>query len=87
MLAPVYQESVRGKSVLSAIALTSRSQSRSASRVGSIVETFPERLLVVGGGYIAVEFAGIFNGLGAQVTQLYRRPLFLRALAKRASTT
>jgi glutathione reductase (NADPH) len=33
---------------------------------------------VVGGGYIAVEFAGIFNGLGSQVTQLYRGPLFLR---------
>ncbi len=42
------------------------------------LETFPERLVIVGGGYIAVEFAGIFNGLGAQVTQLYRGPLFLR---------
>ena len=42
------------------------------------LESFPERLLVVGGGYIAVEFAGIFNGLGASVTQLYRGPLFLR---------
>jgi glutathione reductase (NADPH) len=39
---------------------------------------FPERLVVVGGGYIAVEFAGIFNGLGSRVTQLYRGPLFLR---------
>ena len=39
---------------------------------------FPKRLAIVGGGYIAVEFAGIFNGLGAQVTQLYRGPLFLR---------
>jgi glutathione reductase (NADPH) len=39
---------------------------------------FPQRLVIVGGGYIAVEFAGIFNGLGAQVTQLYRGPLFLR---------
>jgi glutathione reductase (NADPH) len=39
---------------------------------------FPERIVVVGGGYIAVEFAGIFNGLGANVTQLYRGPLFLR---------
>ena len=39
---------------------------------------FPERLVIVGGGYIAVEFAGIFNGLGAKVTQLYRGPLFLR---------
>jgi glutathione reductase (NADPH) len=32
----------------------------------------------VGGGYIAVEFAGIFHGMGAAVTQLYRRDLFLR---------
>jgi glutathione reductase (NADPH) len=31
-----------------------------------------KRLVVVGGGYIACEFASIFNGLGAQVTQLYR---------------
>ncbi len=42
------------------------------------LEQFPERLAIVGGGYIAVEFAGIFNGLGARVTQLYRGPLFLR---------
>lgn len=42
------------------------------------LEKFPERLLIVGGGYIAVEFAGIFNGLGSKVTQLYRGPLFLR---------
>jgi glutathione reductase (NADPH) len=42
------------------------------------LDAFPERLVVVGGGYIAVEFAGIFNGLGSQVTQLYRGPLFLR---------
>ena len=38
----------------------------------------PRRVVIVGGGYIAVEFAGIFNGLGAEVTQLYRGPLFLR---------
>ena len=42
------------------------------------LEDFPQRIVIAGGGYIAVEFAGIFNGLGAQVTQLYRRPLFLR---------
>jgi glutathione reductase (NADPH) len=35
-------------------------------------------VLVVGGGYIAVEFAGIFHGMGAEVTQIYRGPLFLR---------
>ena len=38
----------------------------------------PKRVLVLGGGYIAVEFAGIFRGLGAEVTQMYRGPLFLR---------
>jgi len=42
------------------------------------LEQFPKRLAIVGGGYISVEFAGIFNGLGAKVTQLYRGSLFLR---------
>ncbi|MDR6535921.1 glutathione-disulfide reductase [Variovorax soli] len=41
------------------------------------LDPFPERLLVVGGGYIACEFASIFNGLGAKVTQLYRGPHLL----------
>ena len=39
---------------------------------------FPQHLLVVGGGYIACEFASIFHGLGAQVTQLYRGEQILR---------
>jgi glutathione reductase (NADPH) len=38
----------------------------------------PRRVLVVGGGYIGVEFAGIFNGLGAQVTLSYRGEQILR---------
>lgn len=38
----------------------------------------PKRVLVAGGGYIAVEFAGIFNGLGSEVTQIYRGPKVLR---------
>lgn len=42
------------------------------------LDTFPNDIVVVGGGYIAVEFAGIFNGLGANVHQLYRGDLFLR---------
>jgi len=42
------------------------------------LEPFPQRLLVVGGGYIAGEFASIFNGLGAKVTQLYRGEQILR---------
>jgi glutathione reductase (NADPH) len=42
------------------------------------LEELPQRAVVVGGGYIAVEFAGIFNGLGSQVTQLYRGEQILR---------
>ena len=40
--------------------------------------SMPRRIIIVGGGYIAVEFAGIFHGLGAEVTQLYRGEMFLR---------
>lgn len=42
------------------------------------LDALPEHVTIVGGGYIAVEFAGIFRGLGARVTQLYRGDLFLR---------
>jgi glutathione reductase (NADPH) len=38
----------------------------------------PKRVIVGGGGYIAVELAGVLNGLGGKVTQLYRGPMFLR---------
>jgi len=50
------------------------------------LEKLPERIVVVGGGYIAVEFAGIFNGLGRRTTQLYRGPLFLRGFDDDART-
>lgn len=40
--------------------------------------TLPTRIAVVGGGYIAVEFAGIMNGLGVDTTLIYRGPMFLR---------
>jgi glutathione reductase (NADPH) len=39
---------------------------------------FPARAIIVGGGYIGVEFAGIFNGLGARVALVHRGDLFLR---------
>ncbi|MBT6031738.1 MAG: glutathione-disulfide reductase [Kordiimonadaceae bacterium] len=42
------------------------------------LETLPKRITVVGGGYIAVEFAGIFNGLGADTSLLYRGEEILR---------
>ena len=38
----------------------------------------PKRVLIVGGGYIAVEFAGILNGMGVQVTLCYRGEQVLR---------
>ena len=38
----------------------------------------PERVVIVGGGYIAVEFAGIFNALGSRVVEVIRAPNILR---------
>lgn len=42
------------------------------------LDDLPKRSLVVGGGYIAVEFAGIFAGLGTDSHLSYRGPLFLK---------
>jgi len=42
------------------------------------LDRLPERIVIAGGGYIAVEFAGIMNGMGSEVTLVYRGPLFLR---------
>ncbi|KPA91195.1 MULTISPECIES: glutathione-disulfide reductase [Pseudomonas] len=49
-----------------------------SSNEAFFLKALPKRILVVGGGYIAVEFAGIFNGLGAETQLLYRGDLFLR---------
>ena len=38
----------------------------------------PKRVIIVGGGYIGVEFAGIFHGLGVTTTQIYRGTSILR---------
>jgi glutathione reductase (NADPH) len=38
----------------------------------------PNRIVIVGGGYIAVEFAGIFNGFGSEVVEIIRQPELLR---------
>jgi glutathione reductase (NADPH) len=40
--------------------------------------SLPKSIVIVGGGYIAVEFAGIFNGLGSKVTLVYRGANILR---------
>lgn len=42
------------------------------------LEKLPKKIIIVGGGYIAVEFAGIFNGLGSQVDLVYRGEQILR---------
>lgn len=42
------------------------------------LDALPERVIVVGGGFIACEFAGIFNGLGSEVVQIYRGEQILR---------
>lgn len=46
------------------------------------LENLPDKIVVVGGGYIAIEFAGIFNGLGVETHLIYRGPLFLRGFDK-----
>ncbi|QIB52177.1 glutathione-disulfide reductase [Pseudomonas sp. OIL-1] len=46
------------------------------------LKELPRRTLVVGGGYIAVEFASIFHGLGCETSLLYRGDLFLRGFDK-----
>ena len=42
------------------------------------LDKLPERIIIVGGGYIAVEFCGIFNSLGVEVTQIIRADQILR---------
>jgi len=42
------------------------------------LDRMPRHAVIVGGGYIGVEFAGIFRGLGARVTLVHRGSLFLR---------
>jgi glutathione reductase (NADPH) len=43
-----------------------------------LLDELPRRVVVVGGGYIALEFASIFNGMGADTTLVYRGPNILR---------
>ena len=49
-----------------------------------LLDKMPESLLIVGGGYIASEFAGIMNGLGVKTTQFYRGPQILRGFDEEA---
>ena len=56
------------------------SGSRARDHLGRRVlpQTMPQQVVMVGSGYIAVEFAGIFRALGAEVHLVYRQPLPLR---------
>ena len=63
------------------------SQQAITSNEAFYLPSLPEKVLVVGGGYIGVEFAGIFHGLGAHTTQLYRGELFLRGFDDDIRTT
>ncbi|MYH69937.1 MAG: glutathione-disulfide reductase [Gammaproteobacteria bacterium] len=49
-----------------------------SSNEAFFLDTLPASVVIVGGGYIAVEFAGIFHGLGVDTTLVYRGDLFLR---------
>ncbi|MCG6948397.1 MAG: glutathione-disulfide reductase [Acidobacteria bacterium] len=51
------------------------------------LEEQPQKIIIMGGGYIAVEFAGIFNGLGTEVMLVYRGPVFLRGFDDDIRTT
>jgi glutathione reductase (NADPH) len=78
-------KTVRAKTILIATGAAPHlgAQIAGLERVISSNEAFhlpdlPKRVLVQGGGYIAVEFAGIFNGLGSEVTLVYRGEQILR---------
>ncbi len=49
-----------------------------------LMEEMPSKILIIGGGYIACEFAGILNGLGVDVTQFYRGAQILRGFDEEA---
>lgn len=61
------------------------SMPEAAARAGALTsndifkfDSLPKSVLIVGGGFIACEFACILNGLGVEVTQFYRGPQILR---------
>ena len=49
-------------------------------------DPLPKRVTIVGGGYIAVEFAGIFHGLGCEVDLVLRRDRVLRGFDEECRT-
>jgi glutathione reductase (NADPH) len=65
----------------------SGSQYAITSNEAFYLPALPERVVIVGGGYVGVEFAGIFHGLGARTTQLYWNDLFLRGFDRDIRTS
>jgi glutathione reductase (NADPH) len=65
----------------------SGSQYAITSNEAFYLPALPERVVIVGGGYVGVEFAGIFHGLGAWTTQLYWNDLFLRGFDRDIRTS
>ena len=49
-----------------------------SSNEAFFLDRMPARIVIVGGGYVGLEFAGIFHGLGARVTVVHRGKAFLR---------
>jgi glutathione reductase (NADPH) len=72
------REDSRGGGRLALGALSSRPRADLTSNEVFDLDQLPKRFLVLGGGYIAVEFASIFNGLGSESHLVYRGELFLR---------
>ena len=54
-------------------------------RLARVLEQLPEKAVVVGGGYIAVEFAGILNGVGVETHLVYRGPQLLKSFDREMS--
>src|SRR5438552_7311895 len=84
-LRPSTGERVRAKHVLIAVGATPNHgtvipgiEHVISSNEAFYLPVFPKRIVIQGGGYIAMEFAGIFAGLGADVTLVYRGENILR---------
>ena len=58
----------------------------SSNEAFHLPDALPKRIAIVGGGYIAVEFAGIFNGLGCEVDLVLRRDRVLRGFDEECRT-
>jgi glutathione reductase (NADPH) len=83
-LADGSQQELRGERILIAVGGRPQRPAIPGAELGWVsddlfnLERFPERMVVVGAGFIACEFAGILNGLGVEVIQLVRGEQILR---------